>query len=84
MHQLPVPLGLADDALLAEGFMSTREVADFLRITPRGVRKMIERGRLTAFRRGPNGGLMVPRRSVMLLVEDGTAHRLRRRAEEMA
>lgn len=81
MHDHPAVI---DDALLAEGFLSTREVAELLRITPRGVRKMVERGRLAAFRRGPNGGLMIPKRSVMLLVEDGTATRLRRRAEEVA
>ena len=75
---------MIDDALAAEGFLSTREVADLLRITPRGVRKMVERGRLPAFRRGPSGGLMIPRRSVRLLIEDGTAHRLRRRAERTA
>jgi excisionase family DNA binding protein len=75
---------MIDDAVMHDGFLSTREVADLLRISPSGVRKMVKRGRLHAYRRGPHGGLVISRRSVAQMLENPAWARARRRAEDVA
>jgi len=70
-----------DETTLGDGFLSTREVADLLRVTPRAVRKMVAAGRLQGYKRGPHGGLLITRRSVLVLLEHPAWQRARHRAE---
>lgn len=70
-----------DAGPLGDQYLTTREAATMLRVTPRTIRRMVTAGRLIAYRRGPNGGLLISARSMGALLENSEWHRARRRAE---
>ena len=68
-----------DDTLLQEGFYNANEAADLLRMSPHNVRRLVREGRLAGFRRGTDGGLLIPRRSVAALLQPAAQVRAERR-----
>ena len=75
---------MTDEGPLVDQYLSTRECAELLRVTPRTVRRMVQAGRLHAYRRGPTGGLVISRRSVAQLLENPAWARARRQAGDAA
>lgn len=71
---------MIDDALIAEGFYSVNEAAEVLRLSPGGIRRLVREGRLAGYRRGTDGGLLIPRRAVAVLLEPAAMVRVKKQA----
>lgn len=54
--------------MMETSFMTTREVAQLLRVTTRSVRRMAQSGRLRAYQRGTHGGLLFLESDVRQLI----------------
>ena len=71
---------MIDDALIQEGFYSVNEAAEILRLSPGGIRRLVREGRLAGYRRGTDGGLLIPRRAVAVLLEPAAMVRVKKQA----
>ena len=71
---------MIDDALIQEGFYSVNEAAEVLRMSPHGIRRLVRDGRLAGYRRGTDGGLLIPRRAVAVLLEPAAMVRVKKQA----
>lgn len=71
---------MIDDALIAEGFYSVNEAAEVLRMSPHSIRRLVRDGRLAGYRRGNDGGVIIPRRAVAMLLEPAAMVRVKKQA----
>ncbi len=71
---------MIDDALIAEGFYNVNEAAEVLRMSPHNIRRLVREGQLVGFRRGNDGGILIPRRAIALLLEPAALSRVKKQA----
>lgn len=71
---------MIDEALISEGFYNVNEAAEVLRMSPHGIRRLVREGRLAGYRRGTDGGLLIPRRAVAVLLEPAAMVRVKKQA----
>lgn len=59
---------MVDARTIDEGFYKVDEVAEMLRMSPHNVRRLAREGHLEAYRRGGDGGMLIPRPAVRALL----------------